>query len=116
MTNILITGGAGFIGSHLADELLRAGHRVRALDNLAAQVHGPDRARPAYLDPAVELMVGDVRDPVVVRRALQGVEAVYHLAAAVGVGQSMYQLAEYASVNTLGTSVLLEALIERPVR
>jgi dTDP-L-rhamnose 4-epimerase len=112
---ILITGGAGFIGSHLADTLLAAGHRVRALDNLSPQVHGDRPVRPAYLDPRVELVVGDVRDGQAVRRALSGVDAVYHLAAAVGVGQSMYQVSHYVEVNDAGTAVLLEALIERPV-
>ena len=112
---ILITGGAGFIGSHLADNLLRHGYDVRALDCLCAQVHGENATRPDYLDPDVELMVGDVRDPEAVRQALDGVDAVYHLAAKVGVGQSMYQIAEYTSVNNEGTAVLLEALIERPV-
>lgn len=113
--HILITGGAGFIGSHLADELLRRGYRVRALDNLLPQVHGPDATRPAYLNPAVELMVGDVRDPEAVRRALAGVDAVYHFAAMVGVGQSMYEIHRYIEVNNLGTAVLLQALMERPV-
>ena len=113
---ILITGGAGFIGSHVADELLERGYRVRALDCLSQQVHGPDAARPDYLDEQVELVEGDVRDPLAVRHALAGVNAVIHLAAAVGVGQSMYQIAQYTSDNNLGTAVLLEALIERPVR
>src|SRR3954470_15228785 len=112
---ILITGGAGFIGSHLADELLRRGHAVRALDNLAPQVHGPAAERPAYLSPDVELIRGDVRDEEAVRRALRDVDAVYHFAAAVGVGQSMYEIAHYTSVNNGGTAVLLQALIERPV-
>jgi dTDP-L-rhamnose 4-epimerase len=114
--HILITGGAGFIGSHLADELLRAGHRVRALDNLSPQVHGAAGeagARPDYLSPEVELQVGDVRDPAAVRRALDGVDAVYHFAAAVGVGQSMYEIAQYTDINNMGTAVLLEALVER---
>jgi dTDP-L-rhamnose 4-epimerase len=113
--HILITGGAGFIGSHLADQLLREGHRVRALDNLSPQVHGPSAKRPAYLDDDVELVVADVRDPAVCRRALLGIDAVYHFAAAVGVGQSMYEIAEYTSVNNLGTAVLLEALSKKPV-
>jgi dTDP-L-rhamnose 4-epimerase len=113
--HVLITGGAGFIGSHLADALLARGDRVRALDNLSPQVHGPDGRRPTYLDPEVELVVGDVRDRSAVRRALDGVDAVVHLAAAVGVGQSMYEIAHYTDVNNLGTAVLLEALIERPV-
>ncbi len=75
-SHVLITGGAGFIGSHVADELLRQGLRVRALDSLVPQVHGPDRRRPAYLDPEVELIVGDVRDRDAVRSALRGVDAV----------------------------------------
>lgn len=113
---ILITGGAGFIGSHVADRLLAAGHRVRALDVLDPQVHGEARERPSYLDPAVDLRVGDVREPEVVRDAVEGVDAVLHLAAAVGVGQSMYQMAHYTAVNNLGTAVLLEALSDRPVQ
>ena len=112
---VLITGGAGFIGSHLADELLRAGYAVRALDVLVEQVHG-DSQRPDYLDPEIELIPGDVRNAEVVRGALEGVDAVVHLAARVGVGQSMYEQAEYAGTNTLGTSVLLDALLEHPVR
>jgi dTDP-L-rhamnose 4-epimerase len=113
---VLITGGAGFIGAHVARELVARGHRVRALDALLPQVHGEGRRRPAYLDDDVELIVGDVRDPDAVRRALDGVDVVYHFAARVGVGQSMYEVAEYTSVNAGGTAVLLEALIERPVR
>ncbi|MBA2603911.1 MAG: NAD-dependent epimerase/dehydratase family protein, partial [Acidobacteria bacterium] len=74
--NILITGGAGFIGSHLADDLIVRGHRVRALDSLAPQVHGNSGDRPAYLYPEVELTRGDVRDALAVRRALEGVQAV----------------------------------------
>ena len=112
---VLITGGAGFIGSHLADELLTRGYDVRALDSLTPQVHGEDAGRPEYLSRDVELVIGDVRDPDAVRRALAGVEAVYHFAAIVGVGQSMYEVARYTDVNNLGTAVLLEALIEQPV-
>src|SRR3954452_559966 len=114
MKRVLITGGAGFIGSHLSDELLRCGHQVRALDNLAPQVHGDGR-RPDYLDDEVELVVGDIRDRDTVRKALEGVDAVFHLAALVGVGQSMYEVERYTDVNNTGTAVLLEALIERPV-
>jgi dTDP-L-rhamnose 4-epimerase len=113
---VLITGGAGFIGSHLADELLDKGYQVRALDNLAEQVHGPEAGRPSYLHPDVELLRGDVRDPEAVRSALDGVDAVFHFAAVVGVGQSMYEIARYTDVNNLGTAVLLEALAEKPVR
>jgi dTDP-L-rhamnose 4-epimerase len=114
-SHVLITGGAGFIGSHLADALLARGHRVRALDNLSPQVHGDGAAPPDYLDPEVELIVGDVRDATTVRRALQRVDAVVHLAAAVGVGQSMYEIAHYTAVNNGGTAVLLEALARAPV-
>jgi dTDP-L-rhamnose 4-epimerase len=115
MKKILITGGAGFIGSHVADELLSHGYAVRVLDTLASQVHGDDGRRPEYLDPQIEVVVGDVTDPSAVSRALQGVDAVYHFAAAVGVGQSMYEVAHYTRVNNLGTAVLLEALIAHPV-
>jgi dTDP-L-rhamnose 4-epimerase len=113
--SILITGGAGFIGSHLADRLLASGHRVRALDNLTQQVHGGD-SRPAYLADNVELVVGDVRDPDAVRHALEGIDSVVHLAARVGVGQSMYEVANYVAENSSGTAVLLEALLEQPPR
>ncbi|AWK88150.1 NAD-dependent epimerase/dehydratase family protein [Azospirillum thermophilum] len=112
---ILITGGAGFLGSHVADDLIGKGHKVRVLDNLSEQVHGPGGERPDYLDPDIELIRGDVRDPDAVRAALQGVDAVYHFAALVGVGQSMYQIGDYVGVNDLGTAVLMQALIERPV-
>ncbi|HTV03453.1 MAG TPA: NAD-dependent epimerase/dehydratase family protein, partial [Luteitalea sp.] len=113
--HILITGGAGFIGSHLADALIEAGHDVRALDILDPQVHGPARSRPRHLHPAVELQRGDVRDEMAVTRALDGIEAVYHFAAAVGVGQSMYEVEHYTSTNSGGTAVLLQALVRRPV-
>lgn len=112
---ILITGGAGFIGSHLADELLAFGYRVRVLDNLCEQVHGKARTLPGYLHPEVDFMEGDVRDPNVIRCALRDIDAVYHLAAAVGVGQSMYEIEKYTDVNNRGTAVLLEAVMERPV-
>jgi dTDP-L-rhamnose 4-epimerase len=113
---ILITGGAGFIGSHVADELLAHGYDVRVLDNLSPQVHDTRYKRPPYLHPEVELMYGDICHADVVRRALRGVSAVFHLAAAVGVGQSMYQISKYTSTNALGTAVLLEAVVERPVQ
>ncbi len=113
--SVLITGGAGFIGSHLADELLDHGYRVKALDVLLPQVHGERGERPAYLDDRVELVVGDVRDARLVRSVLRDVDAVCHLAALVGVGQSMYEVEAYTSANVVGTAVLLEALRERPV-
>src|SRR3954453_1202451 len=97
--HVLITGGAGFIGSHLCDELLASGYRVRVLDNLAPQVHGDGARRPTYLDDDIELLRGDVRQADDVRRAIDGVDAVYHFASAVGVGQSMYEIDHYTSTN-----------------
>ena len=116
MKNILITGGAGFIGSHTADALLSKGYAVRALDILDPQVHGEKRRRPAYLDPRVELLVGDVRERADVVRALEGVDAVYHFAAQTGVGQSMYDMHSYCDVNISGTAMLLEVLAGSPGR
>ena len=107
---VLITGGAGFIGSHVADELLQNGYRVRLYDSLHPQVHGEAGRLPDYLAADVEFIEGDVREADRLARALRGVDAVIHLAAAVGVGQSMYQIARYTSVNDLGTAVLLETL------
>lgn len=105
----LITGGAGFLGSHLADRLLRDGWSVRLFDALLPQVHGGQA--PAYLDPEAELVVGDVRDPSALRQALEGVDTVVHFAAAVGVGQSMYEIVHYASTNVMGTANLLELIV-----
>lgn len=107
---ILITGGAGFVGSHLADGLLRAGHEVRILDDLIPQVHSA--GRPAYLSPDVELIAGDIRDPNRLKEVLAGVDVVYHFAANVGVGQSMYEISRYMSVNTQGTAELLQAILD----
>ena len=112
---ILITGGAGIICRHVARALLERGDRGRVLDELIEQVH-PSRARPAELDDDVELVAGDVRDEAMVMRALKGVDAVVHLAAEVGVGQSMYAVDRYTSVNDYGTAVLFQQLIDNPVR
>ncbi len=112
---VLITGGAGFIGSHVASDLLEAGYHVRVLDSLIPQVHGNTPSRPDYLHEDAELIVGDVRDPDILEEALSGVDAVYHFVALVGVGQSMYRISEYTSVNNSGTATLLEQLIKRPV-
>ncbi len=110
---VLVTGGAGFIGSHLVDALLNAGHEVRVLDNLCPQVHGDASEPPSYLSPHAEFLRGDVRNPDAVAKALDGVEAVFHEAAAVGVGQSMYEIDHYVSVNSYGAGVLLQAVAER---
>ncbi len=110
---ILITGGAGFVGSHLADGLLRAGHRVRVLDDLTPQVH--PNGVPDYLSGQVELIAGDVRDPNRLREVLAGVDVIFHFAATVGVGQSMYEISRYMSVNTQGTAELLQAMLDAKV-
>ena len=110
---VLVTGGAGFIGSHLVDRLVELGHTVRILDNLDPQVH-PGGKKPDYLNPGAEFVAGDVRDRETVRRALQGVEVVFHEAAAVGVGQSQYRIQHYVDVNTRGTATLLDVLANEP--
>jgi len=112
----LITGGAGFIGSHLADLLISRGMEVRVLDILDPQVHGPDAGRPDYLNEKAELIVGDVRDRDTVSRAMEGCGILVHFAAAVGVGQSMYRMSHYTSVNDLGAAVVLEAAAEKRSR
>ncbi|MFD1611611.1 NAD-dependent epimerase/dehydratase family protein [Sphingomonas tabacisoli] len=112
---ILITGGAGFIGRQVTAELLRRGNDVRVLDCLLPQVHG-DSARPEGLAPEAELIVADIRDGDAVARALDGIDSVVHLAAEVGVGQSMYEVERYTSANDVGTAVLFERLIDHPVR
>ena len=113
-STVLVTGGAGFIGSHLVDGLLERGEAVRVLDILDPQVH-PDGATPPYtqhhLDSdRIELRVGDVRDRSTWSQALDGVRVVFHLAAAVGVGQSMYEVVRYVETNTQGTAILLDIL------
>lgn len=107
---VLVTGGAGFIGSFLVDALVERGHRVRIYDALVPQVHGPQQAAPEYLNPGAEFIRGDVRDRDSLGKALASVDVVYHLAAAVGVGQSMYQIQYYTEANTLGGAVLLDLL------
>ena len=107
---ILVTGGAGFIGSHLVDELVRRGKRVRVLDAFVEQVHRDSRVE---LPSDVEVIRGDVRNRALVDSALEGVEVVFHEAAEVGVGQSMYEIERYVGANTFGTATLLEALVAR---
>jgi dTDP-L-rhamnose 4-epimerase len=107
---ILVTGGAGFIGSFLVDELITRGHSVRIFDSLEAQVHGVEGRLPDYLNPHAEFIRGDVRDREALKKAIQGVEVIFHLAAKVGVGQSMYEILTYTEANTLGGAVLLDIL------
>lgn len=106
---ILVTGGAGFIGSHTVDKLVGLGHDVRVLDNLEEQVHQGEK--PDYLNPKVEYIFDDIRNDNVVKKVIQDIEIIFHLAAAVGVGQSMYQIKNYMDVNTLGTARLLDILV-----
>ena len=110
---ILVTGGAGFIGSHVVDALLDDGHDVRVLDSLHAAAH---RERPDYLDPRADWIEGDVRDPETVARAVAGVSAVSHQAAMVGLGLDIGDIADYVAHNDLGTAVLLRALAARGFR
>jgi dTDP-L-rhamnose 4-epimerase len=110
---ILVTGGAGFIGSHVVDLLLAEGYKVRVLDSLEKQVHGDTDKPPAYLSPDAEFLRGDIRDTNVLARSLQGIEAVVHLAAAVGVAQSQYEIHRYVQVNDSGTAALLQAVAGR---
>lgn len=112
-TRILITGGAGFIGSRLARELVREGHSVVVLDNLLPQVHG---GNPQPDLPDCETIWADVRDRDALDRALKNVEVVHHFAAETGVGQSQYEIARYVSVNTFGTALVLEAAAAAGVR
>lgn len=108
---VLITGGAGFIGSHMADLMLERGYEVRVFDNLEPQVHGEKAGPPEYLNPGVEFVRGDVRDRDALCRALDGVDSIVHDAAMVGVGQSQYQLMRYSDANVLGTVNLLDLLV-----
>jgi dTDP-L-rhamnose 4-epimerase len=110
---VLVTGGAGFIGSYIVDELVERGYRVRVLDNLDPQVHGDNADVPEYLNKEAEFMKGDVRNSDDVGKAIDGVEIIFHEAATVGVGQSMYEIKKYMDVNTLGTANLLEQIIKR---
>lgn len=110
---ILVTGGAGFIGSFLVDRLIDEGHSVRIFDNLDPQVH-PEREKPAYLNPEAEFIRGDVRDYDSLRGAIEGMDAVSHHAAAVGVAQSQYEVKHYVDVNIGGTATLLDILANQP--
>lgn len=112
---VLVTGGAGFIGRAVVRELVERGATVRVFDSLIEQVHG-DSGWPSGLRDMAECRAGDIRDSEAARDALHGVDSVVHLAAEVGVGQSMYAIERYTDVNDLGTAVLLEQMIARPVR
>jgi dTDP-L-rhamnose 4-epimerase len=111
---VLITGGAGFVGSHLADALLERGHEVRVFDNLTAQVH--EDGLPEYLAGEVHFVEGDLRDFDAVRDAVRDIDVIFHFGAAVGVGQSMYEIAHYMGANTIGTANLLQAVLDSGIK
>src|SRR3989339_129064 len=112
--NILTTGGAGFIGSHLTDKLINEGYHVRIFDNLEEQVHGGKK--PEYLNPKVEFILGDVTDREALKVAMKGMDVIYHLASAVGVGQSQYQIKHYVDASVGGTANLLDIMVNDDIR
>ncbi|MEC7640832.1 MAG: SDR family NAD(P)-dependent oxidoreductase [Nitrospinota bacterium] len=114
--NVLVTGGAGFIGTHTVQALAERGDRVRVYDNLTPQVHGPNAEKPASLHPEAEFIQGDVRDRDVLKKAIQGIDVIIHDAAEVGVGQSMYSIDQYISSNVQGTGVLWDLLVNEKHR
>ena len=107
---VLVTGGAGFIGSHLVDKLVEMGHDVVVLDNLEPQVHAK---KPDYLNPKAEYIFEDIRNEDLLSKLLSDVEIVFHQAAAVGVGQSMYEIQRYVEINTMATAKLLDILVNK---
>ncbi len=110
---VLVTGGAGFVGSHLVDALVSRGYRVRVFDSLESQVHGPGNQVPGYVNPQAEFVRGSITDSQAVADALADVDVLFHQAALVGVGQSMYDIARYCRVNTWGAGVVLEEVVKR---
>ncbi len=110
MSKILVTGGAGFIGSHLVDRLVEMGNEVVVIDNLEPQVH---TKKPEYLNPKVEYIFEDVREEDALAKAIEGVEIIFHQASAVGVGQSMYQIKKYVDANTFATAKMLDFLVNK---
>lgn len=112
---VLVTGGGGFIGSHFVDLLVEKGYAVTVMDMLEKQVHGK-ASRPEYLNPKARFIKGDVKDRAAIRKALKGQQVVAHLAAQVGVGQSMYEIDRYVADNCVGTGILLEEVIKLKTR
>lgn len=110
---VLITGGAGFIGSHLAEALYSQGYKVRIFDSLSPQIHGVNAKLPLYLSGKVDFLQGDIVNKEDVEQAVSAIDVVVHLAAETGVGQSMYQISRYIDVNIKGSAVLLESIIEK---
>lgn len=108
---ILVTGGAGFVGSHIVDALIKIGYEVTAYDNLCSQVHGRSDMPPSYLNPEAEFIKADVRDRDKLSKALKGIDIIFHEAAVVGVGQSMYEIHRYTENNVQGTATLLDIIV-----
>lgn len=106
---IVVTGGAGFVGSHLVDALVARGHDVTVYDSFVPQVHG--RERPDYLNKEAQIIKGDVRDREALKKAVKTSEIIFHEASSVGVGQSMYEVSNYVDANTQGTATLLDILV-----
>lgn len=113
--NVLVTGGAGFIGSHLTDELISQGHKVRIFDNLDPQVHTGGN-KPGHLNADAEFIEGDVRDRDALKKAMTGQEVIFHEASAVGVGQSQYKIDYYVGTNVMGTANLLDILVNEKMK
>ncbi|MDQ1199345.1 NAD-dependent epimerase/dehydratase family protein [Agrobacterium sp. SORGH_AS 787] len=113
MKTVLVTGGSGFIGRYVTSELLEHGYAVRVMDALVEQVHGD---APEKQEGVSDVIYADVRDKAAVLRAIDGIDGIIHLAAEVGVGQSMYEIARYVGANDLGTAVLLEAMLGKDIK
>ena len=116
MTTVLVTGGVGFIGSHLLDALIDLGYKVRAFDNLEPQVHGLTSEKPNYVNPEAEFVRGDVRDINQLEKAMTDVDVIFHEASAVGSGQSLFEISKYVAANSLGTANLLQILINKKTK
>ena len=108
MTHVLVTGGAGFVGSHIVDEYVDEGYEVTVVDNLTDQVHEDE---PEYLNDEAEYIWGDIRDRELMTDLLESADVLNHQASAVGVGQSMYEIEEYVDVNTLATARILDIVV-----
>ena len=111
---ILITGGAGFIGSHLADKLIQNGHQVSVFDNLEPQIHNNRKEPPDYLSKDVDFIFNDVRDQKALKQAIRNKDIIFHLAARVGVSQSMYEIDQYSETIMTGTARLLDLIVNEP--
>jgi len=110
MTDVLVTGGAGFIGSFIVDKLIEKSYKVKVFDNLDSQIH-PESRLPGYLNREAEFIQGDIRDYEKLAKAVRGTEIIFHYAASVGVAQSQYEIKKYVDVNIGGTANLLDILV-----